>query len=225
VFSAVSLSLVFINCRHICCQCLTSIGCLLLINAVIWLCHGSVGYSPASRREDPVSRPGNSTRVLWWTKSHWNMLYSEFLPVNIISLRLSIYILSGGWTLGPFVAAVRRQAHPNDMDNTAINEFDWNYLCFVAFRLLLFKWSTDDSAFPCLKLEVWHTSQTVCCSQTCFSHEFVECRFGIKSTYYSTSELYHTNSGKWFIQVPQALCSSTFSHSSLQHFCRLECQL
>jgi hypothetical protein len=69
-------------------------------------CHGSGGQSPASHRGDPGSHPDQSKWDLWWTKWYWNMFFSEFfcLPLAILFHGGSL----GGWTIGPFVAAVQR---------------------------------------------------------------------------------------------------------------------
>ena len=44
-------------------------------------CHGSGGWSPASRRGGPGSIPGRSMWDLWWTKWHWGSFFSPSTSV------------------------------------------------------------------------------------------------------------------------------------------------
>jgi hypothetical protein len=67
---------------------------------------------------------GQSMWYLWWTKWHWDRCFSKFFgfPWQYHStVELHTHISSGGWKIGPLVAAVQRQSHPIDI-NIASND-------------------------------------------------------------------------------------------------------
>jgi hypothetical protein len=84
-------------------------------------CHGLGVQSLASHCGDPGSRTGQSMWDLWWTKWHWDRLFSEFIcfPLSISFHRRSpTYIIfsegclknrsSGHWLLKVAVPWLRR---------------------------------------------------------------------------------------------------------------------
>jgi hypothetical protein len=64
------------------------------------------------------SCPGQSLWDLWWTKWHWDWVFSEFgFPLSV-SFRHGSPYTCVTWRMNnwPFVAAVQRQSHPINMN-------------------------------------------------------------------------------------------------------------
>jgi hypothetical protein len=83
-------------------------------------CHGSGGYSPASHRGGPDSRPGRSVWGLWWTVRHCYRVFSEFFGfyLSILFHRGSpySYVTSGVNNKPVVVRSSETWSHPIDMN-------------------------------------------------------------------------------------------------------------
>jgi hypothetical protein len=92
-----------------------------------WPCRSSSGFSLASHRGGPGSRPG-SMWGLWWTKRHWG----TFSPSTSVSLanhhstNLSIIIITRGWHNRPISG---RSAEWTQLDSVpALYQFNFFYV-------------------------------------------------------------------------------------------------
>jgi hypothetical protein len=90
---------------------------MLLTSSRQFFIHVNNGYllkeslSLVSHRRGPCSRPGQFMWDLWWTKWHWDILFSEsfgfLLSVSFHRCSIFTYI-SGWWARGPLAAQFHR---------------------------------------------------------------------------------------------------------------------
>jgi hypothetical protein len=77
------------------------------------------------------SNPGQSAWDLWWTKWHCGRTFPSY------TVALRAYVSSGGWKVGPLVAAVQRHSLTPLTCATALQKVEFYNAAFRVYSMVL----------------------------------------------------------------------------------------